>query len=97
MRITGGGHMKKKWLKKRATVEEAERKNLITDERLGPDPVLFGFQNDRWLRLKSQMEIGDEIWEFSSPEATWEHLAGRAGLSLVRKGKIVDSIVTTMN
>jgi hypothetical protein len=43
------------------------------------------------------MKNGDEPWEFSSPPATWERLAGRRGLSTVRNGKIVDSIVTLMN
>jgi len=89
--------MKKKWLKKKTTAERAEQDHLVKDESLGPIPVPFGFQHERWLRFKSQMKDGDELWEFSSPPITWKLLVGRAGLSIVRNGKIVDSIVTMMN
>jgi hypothetical protein len=89
--------MKKKWLQKKTTTEKAEQDHLVKDERLGPWPVPFGFQHERWLRFKSQMKDGDELWEFSSPPITWKYLAGRAGLSIVRNDKIVDSIVTIMN
>ncbi len=89
--------MKKEWLIKRTTTEEAEHAHLVTSSRLGPDPVPFGYQNDRWRELKSRMEAGDELWEFSSPEESWKNLAGRAGFCVVRNGKIVDFLVTIMN
>jgi hypothetical protein len=43
------------------------------------------------------MAPGDELWEFMSPPETWAHLAGRAGIALVRDGEIIDSFLTLMN
>lgn len=85
------------WLQKRTTVEEAEKQNLVTNERLGSAPVPFGFINARWVEFKGRMQAGDELWEFSSSSASWEHLAGRGGLCIVRQGRIVDCFVTIMN
>jgi hypothetical protein len=39
----------------------------------------------------------DEVWQFSSSPDSWEHLAGRAGLALVREGTVIDAYVTMMN
>lgn len=47
--------------------------------------------------LLAQMIRGDELWEFSSPEESWNALAGRAGIALVRNGKIIDAIITKMS
>jgi len=47
--------------------------------------------------MLAQMEEGDELWEFRSPVESWEHLAGRAGIALVRQGEIINFIVTMMN
>ena len=85
------------WLQKRTTVEEAEQANLVEAPELGCVPLPFGFQNDRWLRLKEQLRAGDELWEFASASDSWQHLAGRAGICIVRNGEVVDSIVTVMN
>jgi hypothetical protein len=87
----------KAWLERRTTVEEAERKHLVTDKRLGAKPVPFGFMYEKWARFKGQLREGDELWEFSSSEESWRHLAGRAGICIVRKGRIIDSIVTRLN
>ena len=43
------------------------------------------------------MRPGDELWEFESPGHTWVDLAGRAGLCIVREGRIIDAITTRMN
>jgi hypothetical protein len=87
----------REWLEKRTTVEEAEGKHLVTDARLGPKPVPFGFMNEKWVQFKGQLQEGDELWEFSSSAESWRHLAGRAGICIVRKGRIIDSIVTRLN
>lgn len=50
-----------------------------------------------WSRLKAAMQEGDELWEYSSPPDSWEHLCGRAGYAVVRGGEIVDDILTMMN
>lgn len=82
--------------RRRVTVAQAEAENMVRNDRLGPDPVPFGFQREKWQRLVGQMREGDELWEFSSSPDSWHHLAGRAGIELVREGKVVDTIVTMM-
>ena len=89
--------MRKEWLQEQTTLEQAEQDHLVRDERLGPNPIPFGFMHERWVRFKGQMKQGDELWKFSSSAESWQHLAGRAGLCIVRNGEIVDSIVTLMN
>jgi hypothetical protein len=48
-------------------------------------------------RFRTRRQEGDEVWEFNSPARFWQHLAGRAGIALVRDGEVVDSIITSMN
>jgi len=89
------------WLQRKLTIAEAEAEHPgITDERIVrvPDAAKpFGFQHREWEEFKASMLPGDEIWTFSSPPETWQHLAGRAGLALVRKGVPIRTIVTVMN
>lgn len=47
--------------------------------------------NRDWRELLAKNPEGYEIWEYSSPPGSWEHLAGSAGIALVRNGEIVDS------
>ena len=78
------------WLSKRITIPEAEAEHMHAGKP-------FGFMNDQWEQLKSEMLEGDELWDFSSPPETWAHLAGRAGIALVRDGKVIRSLITMMN
>jgi hypothetical protein len=87
----------KDWLQKRTTVSEAEAAHMVQTDRLGPEPIPFGFQNDRWRDLLAEMQQGDELWEFCSSQESWARLAGRAGIVLVRNGEIIGSIVTKLN
>ena len=89
--------MNREWLTKKVTVEEAESAHLVRNEQLGPEPVPFGFMYQDWKQLLAAMQPGDELWEFSSPEDAWKHLAGRAGFAVVRNGTPVASLVTMMN
>ncbi|MDQ7780518.1 MAG: hypothetical protein RDV41_12555 [Planctomycetota bacterium] len=89
--------MVKEWLQNKTTVEECEKNYLVKDERLGPNPVPFGFQNQKWLELKQRMQEGDELWEYCSPPETWKAFCGRAGVCVVRNGEVIDSISTMMN
>ena len=89
--------MDKDWLIERVTKEQAEGENLVSNERLGPEPVPFGFMNEEWQNLLKQMKAGDEIRLFSSPGHFWENLAGREGYCLVRAGRVVTHLVTRMN
>jgi hypothetical protein len=89
--------MDEDWLQKRVTVAEAEAAHAVKLEHLSPDPVPFGYLNERWQALLARMQEGDELWEFCSSPESWAHLAGREGIALVRDGKIIDSILTIMN
>ncbi len=78
------------WLSEKVTVAQAEAANMDGGRA-------FGYQHLKWERLKQAMTAGDELWEFCSPEHTWTHLMGRQGYAVVRSGRIVDSLVTTMS
>jgi hypothetical protein len=47
--------------------------------------------------LLAEMRDDDELREFSSSSDSWEGLCGRAGIALVREGKIIASILTTLS
>ena len=53
--------------------------------------------NDRWEQFKAAMRPGDELYRFSTSSDSWAHLAGRAGIALVRNGEIAKTIITMMN
>lgn len=89
--------MDKEWLISKITVEEAEVKHMVIHEEFGFKPVPFGFSNDSWNNMLSVMKLGDELWEYSSPNHFWENLAGREGIALVRNGEIVLDLLTRMN
>lgn len=85
------------WLQCQVTPAEAETAHLVTDEALGPKPVPFGFMHSAWLQLLVQLQLGDELWEFRSPPTSWQHLCGREGLVLLRRGKVVAHVLNGMN
>ena len=91
----------KEWLQKPISVAEAEAAYPgITDDRVKhfPDAAKpFGFKNAEWEALKEEMQPGDELWTFSSPPASWQGLAGRAGIALVRNGAPVKILLGAMN
>jgi hypothetical protein len=47
--------------------------------------------------LKRLMIDGDEIWRFSTPPWTWKMLAGRAGLVIVRSGRVIHGVTTIIS
>jgi hypothetical protein len=57
----------------------------------------FGFGSLQWQKMKSQMQPGDELYNFRSPPETWAKLRGRAGIALVRDGKVIEMLVTSLN
>jgi hypothetical protein len=89
------------WLIKKTSVAEAEADHPgMRDERAQQHPELarpFGALNAKWEALKADMQPNDELWTFSSPPRTWEDLAGRAGIALVRDGIAIEIIVTMLN
>jgi hypothetical protein len=78
------------------TIDEAEATHFVRFKRLTVS--FFGFTNNfLWRGHFAQMAPGDEIWKFSSSPESWACLAGRAGIALVRDGKIVDSITLVVS
>ncbi len=89
--------MHKEWLTRKTTAAEVEATVMDPDHPPESYPVPLGPSLREWQRLAAQMRPGDELWEFCSPPETWEHLAGRAGLALVRDGAILDTIIMMVN
>lgn len=88
--------LKHNFIKQYRSIEEAENENMVTDPRLGDKPVPFGFNNDEWRELLAMMQDGDELWTFSTSQESWDNMAGRAGVSLVRNGEEVFCIILEM-
>ncbi|MCU0713740.1 MAG: hypothetical protein MUC43_16900 [Pirellula sp.] len=57
----------------------------------------FGIGSKQWQIIKAQIEPGDELYRFRSPPDSWAKMAGRAGIALVRNGKVIDILVTALN
>jgi len=76
----------KEWLRRRISVASV----VASFERERPVARWLG----EWQRLVGDMQPTDELWEFSSPQDSWDALAGRAGYVVVRDGGVVNSIVT---
>jgi hypothetical protein len=74
---------------------------LDESDRTGPRAQFllkpFGALNAQWEALKARMQPGDELWSFASSAQSWQDLAGRAGVALVRHGEIIERLVTMMN
>lgn len=89
------------WLQKKIRVAEAEAAYPgVKDERSARFPEAtkpFGFRHQEWDDLKAAMPPSDEIWTFTSPAKSWEDLAGRAGVALVRNGVSIKVVITAMN
>lgn len=85
------------WLHKKITLEQAETEFLIKDDRISSVPVPFGFNNQHWEQLKSELKDDDELWLFSSPSKSWTNMCGRGGICIVRDGMVYKFMVTMMN
>ncbi|WP_420125729.1 hypothetical protein [Longimicrobium sp.] len=50
-----------------------------------------------WEKLKAQAnaEEGDEMWAFANPSNTWKKLGKHTGYAIVRKGKIIQTVIVT--
>jgi hypothetical protein len=81
---------------KEYTIPELEALHLPVDDGRVPH-VPFGFMNGRWEEFKLQWRDGDKIFEFSSPTEAWKHLEGREGYVLVRREKVIATIITRVS
>lgn len=74
------------------TIEQVEQESLEKikkSSRNDVPQVPFGFQNDKWIKFKSQYKDGDELYFFGS-ELT-------RGYVLIHKNNVVDTIVTDVS
>lgn len=76
------------------SARDAEAKHMVSIDGTG---VPFGYIINEWRALLDKMQEGDKLYEFRSSDQSWEFLAGREGIALVRDGKIVADILTSMN
>lgn len=63
----------------------------LAENEISIDPL----SHDLSFQVPTQPD--DEVWEFSSSKDSWNNLAGRAGVALVRKGAVIEINVTIMN
>lgn len=54
----------------------------------------FGEMTDSWRRLVQQLQAGDELWFFSSPDDTFPKKLGCQGYAIVRDGIIHETLIT---
>lgn len=77
--------------KLRGRVDSLPAPRRLAENEISLDPLHHG------LLFELPTKPDDEVWEFSSSRDSWEHLAGRAGLALVRERIVIDAYVTMMN
>src|ERR1700743_2759867 len=80
----------KQWLDKEITIAQDPGEHMVNG-------VAFGAQNDRWQKLKASMQPEDRLWTYCSPFKSFQALAGRCGIAVVRNGKVVSELVALMN
>jgi hypothetical protein len=86
--------MNKEWLRRRLTIEQAEAEHMVTNAKLGPDPVPFGFSNKDWTDLISKMQLGDELWEYN---IDYGFMDAEGGIAVVRGGDVVAQMMTWLS
>jgi hypothetical protein len=95
----------KEWLKQRISAPMVERQRaplVLGGLRITIDQRSFDLdaaipQKRDWDRIKLRMLPDDELWTFNSPPETWQALAGRMGVALIRDGRAIDHAITVMN
>lgn len=76
--------------------EKAERSHWRKVMK-GLREVPAGSQDAEWVAFKKAMKPGDRIVRYMSNQDSWEHLAGEAGIALMRSGCIVKTMTTMVN
>jgi len=76
------------------TVEDAEAENMEVCAGSGTAPVPFGSINRQWRELLEKRRNRDVLWAFYSAEEWVDGHVGRAGVALVRDGKVVGLVLS---
>lgn len=92
--------IKKEWLICTKTPEEfvneeLERKAILF--KLSVDKAIKKFGTcpfgNRWQEFVKKMQLGDELWKYSTPQKMILNKMDSIGYAIVRNGKIVDHFV----
>jgi len=75
----------------RGSIDSLPIPRKLAQNEISLDPLHHGLS----FRLPPRPD--DEVWEFSTSQDSWQHLAGRAGLALIREKTVIDAYVTMMN
>ncbi len=57
----------------------------------------FGHNSGQWEIILRLMQEGDRLYEFRSPEDTWDNYSGKEGIALVRNGAIIADLVKLLD
>jgi hypothetical protein len=87
------------------TVEEIEQETLqaLAEEaaqikgRRDVPQMPFGFANSMWIDFTKEYRRGDELYFFTTVERSWAAQMGSEGYLLLRKDKVVRTIITVLN
>ncbi|MBI1246569.1 hypothetical protein GC197_01850 [bacterium] len=82
------------WLTAQTTMQE------IVETCGNPDPKVAAMAQHYLNQASSfiqQMQAGDELWNYSTPNEAWAENRGMAGLAICRAGQIIDSICLARN
>lgn len=82
------------WLQNEISIQDAEKRHMVEQDG---QKIPFGYNHKQWKCLLGIMKDGDKLYDFRSSDESWECLAGREGIALVRDGVIIADIITVMN
>lgn len=82
------------WLGDEISIEEATAVNMVW---VDGHNVAFGNNNSQWRIILRLMRKEDRLYQFRSPDDTWDNFAGKEGVALVRNGEIVADLVILLN
>lgn len=95
--------LKKEWLICIKTSDEFERDALELKANsfgLPLDKVIkkfadkpFGNMTEKWREFVRQIEPGDELWSFETPEKMIVNKTGAIGYAILRDGETVDTLI----
>lgn len=80
-----------KGYKKEYTIEQ---EYMVLDERLGKEPIPFGFINCRWEKMKLEIKEGDKLYRFRTSKYANSKSGGMEEFILIRNAEKKFIIVT---
>jgi hypothetical protein len=75
--------------------QRVENKPISAHRELPAMPALRIRREWEKLKAQAKAEEGDEMWAFANPSNTWKKLGKHTGYAIVRKGKIIQTVIVT--